>query len=319
MGDLDNPLILAIETSGRLGSVALAAGDKLLAETRFSGPMRHSAEIFPAVTDLLSRFSKKPDQIEQVYISAGPGSFTGLRIAVTFAKTMALANSAQIVAVDTLDCIAANVLATENTDIFSHREHTPEGQEGHRENNNDCRAGLAPPSPLPQLNTQHSTRSEATGPLRKLKTDDRLAVILDAKRGQFFIAVYEQTQDPSPQTPNAQSDLSFLRKQESIDNHPLSATRYPLKKVLPDSLMTPEEFLARFTDKPIMLIGEGLVFYKDKFAHKNIHVLDEKFWNPSAANVHKLGWQLALQNQFSDPLTLIPNYIRGPDAIVKQM
>ena len=108
-GNFDNPLILAVETSGRLGSVALAQGDKLLSESRFSGPMRHSAEIFPAITGLLSRFNKKPEQIEQVYISAGPGSFTGLRIAVTFAKTLGLANNSKIVAVDTLDCIAANV------------------------------------------------------------------------------------------------------------------------------------------------------------------------------------------------------------------
>jgi tRNA threonylcarbamoyladenosine biosynthesis protein TsaB len=230
--NLDNPLILGVETSGRLGSVALAQGDKLLSESRFSGPMRHSAEIFPAITDLLGKFDKKPEQIEHVYVSAGPGSFTGLRIAVTFAKTLALANNSKIVAVDTLDCIAANVN----------------------------------PQDAPQ----------------------RLGVILDAKRGQFFVAVYEKTQDEI------------------------------WHKILPDCLMIAEEFLTQLTDKPIMLTGEGLVFYKDKFAHKNIHVLDEKLWNPSAANVHKLGWQKAQNGDFSDPLTLIPNYIRGPDAIVKQ-
>ena len=265
-GNFDKPLILAIETSGRLGSVALAQGDKLLSESHFSGPMRHSAEIFPAVTDLLSRFSKKPDQIEQIYISVGPGSFTGLRIAVTFAKTMALANNSKIVAVDTLDCIAANVI------------------------------DFAPPSPLPQLNTQHGAKRRARFGNSTLKTDDRLAVILDAKRGQFFIAVYEITNDEIRTTHDA-----------------------IWKKTLPDCLMTAEEFLARFSDKPTALIGEGLVFYKDKFAHKNIRVLDEKFWNPSAANIHLLGRQLALQNQFSDPLTLTPNYIRGPDVTVKQI
>ncbi len=239
MGNFDNPLILAVETSGRLGSVALAQGDKLLAENHFSAPMRHSAEIFPAITDLLSRFDKKPDQIEQVYISAGPGSFTGLRIAVTFAKTLALANGTKIIAVDTLDVIAANVNPHDKS--------------------------------------------------------EQLGVILDAKRGQFFIAVYEKTQDPRPNTP------------DSI-----------WKKVFPDCLMTAEEFISRFTDKSITLTGEGLVFYKDKFAHKNIRVLDENFWNPFAANIHKLGWELAKDGQFADPLTLTPNYIRGPDAIVKQ-
>ena len=204
--------------------------------------MRHSAEIFPAIIDLLSKFNKKPEQIEQVYISAGPGSFTGLRIAVTFAKTLALANNAKIIAVDTLDCIAANV--------------TPEDDKS-----------------------------------------EQLGVILDAKRGQFFIAVYEKTQNAI------------------------------WKKVLSDCLMTAEEFLARFADKPtcgersrtIMLTGEGLVFYKDKFVHKNIRVLDEKFWNPSAANVHKLGWHKAQNGEFADPLTLVPNYIRGPDVTIKQI
>ncbi len=259
----NNPLILAVETSGRLGSVALAQGDKLLSESHFSGPMRHSAEIFPAITDLLSKFDKKPEQIEQVYISAGPGSFTGLRIAVTFAKTLALANGARIIAVDTLDVIAANVTG------FT--AEVAENAEKKINKNNLC--------DLCGLSGEFF----------------RLATILDAKRGQFFIAVYEKTPDPRPKT----SDPIW-------------------KKILPDSLMTAEEFLARFSDKPISLTGEGLVFYKDKFAHKNISVLDEQFWNPSAVNVHKLGWELAKNGQFADPLTLTPNYIRGPDAIVKQ-
>ncbi len=237
-------MILAVETSGRMGSVALAQGPKLLAEKQFSGPMRHSAEIFPAITELVKQFGKKPADIGQVYISVGPGSFTGLRIAVTLAKTMALANAAKIITVDTLDCIAANVTSENN-----------------------------------------------------LKPNERLTTILDAKRGQFFIAVYEKTQDKE------------------------------WEKVLPDCLMTAEEFLERYADKPtcgersrtIALIGEGLVFYKDRFNRTNVRILDEKFWNPSAASVYKLGWQKALLGQFADPLTLTPNYLRRPDAKPKKI
>ena len=102
------PLILAVETSGRLGSVALAAGRQLLAETVFSAPIRHSAEVFPAICNLLSRFSRQREEIEQVYISVGPGSFTGLRVAVAFARHFALATSARVCAVPTLDVIAEN-------------------------------------------------------------------------------------------------------------------------------------------------------------------------------------------------------------------
>jgi tRNA threonylcarbamoyladenosine biosynthesis protein TsaB len=254
------PLILSLETSGRLGSVALTQGEKLLSEKQFSGPMRHSAEIFPAIVGLLEQFSKKPADVKQVYISIGPGSFTGLRIAVTIAKSMALANQTKIVAVDTLDCIAANVIKL----TAEHAEHAEE-----KINQKDL-CGLC----------------DLSGEIQ------RLAVILDAKRGQFFIAVYEKTQD------------SRHKK-----------TQDPIwKKTLSDCLMTADEFLVRCVDKPVALIGEGLVFYKDKFACPGIRVLDEKYWNPSAASVHKLGWQKVIAGEFNDPLTLVPNYIRGPDV-----
>ena len=111
---IPKPLILAVETSGRAGSAAIAIGEQILAEAAFSGPMRHSAEIFPTVSALLKDLGRKPKEIEHIYISIGPGSFTGLRIAVTIAKTFNLANNAKIVPVDTLDVIAANV-TTENT------------------------------------------------------------------------------------------------------------------------------------------------------------------------------------------------------------
>jgi tRNA threonylcarbamoyladenosine biosynthesis protein TsaB len=240
------PLILAVETSGRMGSVAIAQGPTLLAEKQFSAPLRHSAEIFPAIVGLLKQFGKKPADIEQVYISAGPGSFTGLRIAVTIAKTMALANGAKIAAVDTLDCIAANVI---------------------------------------NLTAEHAENAES-----ELKPNERLATILDAKRGQFFSAVYDKTQTG-------------------------------WEKIFPDSLLTADEFLDRFAGcgKPIALIGEGLVYYKDKFNDPAVRILDEKLWNPSAANVHRLGWQKANLGGFADPLALAPNYLRGPDAKVKKI
>lgn len=232
-------MILAIETSGRTGSVAIAAGEEMLSETCFSCPMRHSAEIFPAVQGLLERFRRKPKEIEHIYISVGPGSFTGLRIAAALAKTMHLANSAKIITVDTLDVIAAN----------------------------------------------------ASDYIKEEKATDliKLATILDAKRGQFFIATYENEQGG-------------------------------WKKTMADCLMTAEEFVASFGDKsrPVWLLGEGLVYYKDKFEGEGIRFLDEKYWNPRAEKVHKLGWQKALAEQFADPLTLQPTYLRKPDIGVSR-
>lgn len=103
------PLIAAVETSGRYGSAALAAGSRLLGEIRFSEVMRHSAELFTSIDTLLKQFGKQAQEIEQVHISIGPGSFTGLRIAAAFAKTMHFANKCRIITVDTLDVLAANL------------------------------------------------------------------------------------------------------------------------------------------------------------------------------------------------------------------
>ena len=264
-------LILAVETSSRIGSVAIALGEKILAETVFSAPIRHSAEIFPAIGDILDRFGRKPDQIDQVHISVGPGSFTGLRIAVTLAKIMHLANAAKIIAVDTLDVIAANAtdyIKEENTTINSHSKPSP------------CHSK---PSPC------HSERSE--------ESPERIATITDAKRGQFFIAVYQRnTSDEQPAT----SDGIW-------------------EKVFPDSLMTASQFLDQFArdEKPIWLLGDGLLYYKDKFKADAIRLLDEKYWSPRASKVHLLGWKKALTNQFADHLTLTPNYLLSPDIKVK--
>ena len=49
------PLILAVETSGRAGSVAIAQGPKLIDSIHFTGPMRHSAELFTSINHLLAK------------------------------------------------------------------------------------------------------------------------------------------------------------------------------------------------------------------------------------------------------------------------
>ena len=260
-------LILALETSSRIGSVAIASGKKMLEETTFSAPLRHSAEIFPAIGSILNRFGRKPEQIEQVHISIGPGSFTGLRIATTLAKALHLANKVKIVTADTLDVIAANTIQNKN--------------------------------------------------------HERIATILDAKRGQFFIAVYQRLNENTMsflRNLSAAADLSLREsgEQESTSS-PLSAIRYPLIKLLPDSILTAHKFLDQFAQrqKPIWLLGDGLLYYKDKFKAQGVHFFDEKFWSPKASNVHLICWKKALADQFDDPLTLTPNYILRPDIKVK--
>ncbi len=105
-----DPNILVIETSGRVGSVALATGCVLKQSASFRGDFSHAAEMLPTIDELCRPLNWAPTDIDQVYLSIGPGSFTGLRIAVTLARTLAFSIKADIVAVATLEVIAQNAL-----------------------------------------------------------------------------------------------------------------------------------------------------------------------------------------------------------------
>ncbi len=217
---------LALETTGRIGSVAVGCGEDLSDEKTFSAPLRHSAELFDSIIELMKKNGKSANQISHIYISIGPGSFTGIRISVTVAKMMALAAQSKIVAVNTSDAMALNA-------------------------DDD-----------------------------KIK---KIATVIDAKRSQFFIAVFE-------------------KKSNSWG------------KILPDCMMTAEQFKEKFNNEPIWLLGEGLLYYAKNFETDNIKILDKKYWSPRASNVFRIGTQLAAKGNFSDPVGLVPFYIRRPDA-----
>ena len=257
-------LILAVETSSRVGSVALARGPVVLAEKVFSAPLQHSAEIFPAISQLLDRFDCRADSIAQVHIAVGPGSFTGLRIAVTIAKTLHLANSATIVAVDSLDVIAANV------------------------DDGPCGRPLR--------------NSEAVM--------DHIAVVLDAKRGEFYAAVYRRA-DHAAQT--NETPVAEHRDYEI----PAPGDRI-WRKIGPDCLTTADELFERFAGQgPLGLVGDGLLYRRGEFSAEGVHILSPEYWSPRASNVHHLGYQKARAGLFANPLTLTPFYLRGPHVTLR--
>jgi tRNA threonylcarbamoyladenosine biosynthesis protein TsaB len=102
------PRALAIETSSRVGSIAIADGARVLAEEQFEHGLQHAAQIVPIIDRLCRAQNWPPRDIEHVYVSAGPGSFTGLRIGITLAKTMALATGVKLVAVPTVRVLVEN-------------------------------------------------------------------------------------------------------------------------------------------------------------------------------------------------------------------
>ena len=99
--------ILAVDTSGFEGSVALSE-DRILVEQRLltAEGRRHAQTLVSEVDRLLRDQRLRPKDIDAVAVSIGPGSFTGLRVGVVFTKTFAWANNAKLIAVDTLQAVA---------------------------------------------------------------------------------------------------------------------------------------------------------------------------------------------------------------------
>ena len=243
----DFPLILALDTSGRKGSLALAQGPTLLETATFTENLKHSANLLPAVQQLLKNHSKNPAEIAHIYISIGPGSFTGLRIATTFAKTLNLARQTKIVTADTLDIIACNI--------------------------NDCRTEIK-------------------------NFPARFAVVLDAKRNRFYTALFDY--DP----------------RISDDSDAMGSPTPHIERASDNMVISSDDFLEKYADpeKTLHLLGEGLLYYKERFSAEGIDFLPEKHWYPSAAHLFRLAYPDARAGLFADPLTLTPNYLRDPDA-----
>ncbi|MGQ9649121.1 MAG: tRNA (adenosine(37)-N6)-threonylcarbamoyltransferase complex dimerization subunit type 1 TsaB [Phycisphaerae bacterium] len=104
--------ILAIETSGRTGSVALATdGGRIVLAAGPLGVHAHASELMPAVQRMLATAGWAGDSLTDVFVSIGPGSFTGLRVGVTVARTLSWAIGTRVVAVPTLACLACNALS----------------------------------------------------------------------------------------------------------------------------------------------------------------------------------------------------------------
>ncbi|NNM87213.1 MAG: tRNA (adenosine(37)-N6)-threonylcarbamoyltransferase complex dimerization subunit type 1 TsaB [Phycisphaerae bacterium] len=231
----NQPRIVAIETSGRIGSVAVGLGPQFLAERQFTAGMNHAIELMPTLRDLTVAQGWQPRQIQHVYLSIGPGSFTGLRIAVMVARSLAQAIGCLVVAVPTLDVLTQNAPAE----------------------------------------ARH------------------LAVILDAKRGHVYAARYCRGASAAAGAGG------------------WHCTAGPI-------LTSPEEFV-RQSPKPLYVLGEGVDYHRPALRagvddDADLIELGRESWVARAAAVHELGWAMAGRGIFADVGSLVPLYIRLPEA-----
>ncbi|HET7638670.1 MAG TPA: tRNA (adenosine(37)-N6)-threonylcarbamoyltransferase complex dimerization subunit type 1 TsaB [Ktedonobacteraceae bacterium] len=100
-------LLLALDTSTRQASIALCSEDELLSEYTWHVGNNHSVELLERIQRLFADCGKTLSDIDGIAVAIGPGSFNGLRVALSTAKALAFALAKPLIGISTLDVIAA--------------------------------------------------------------------------------------------------------------------------------------------------------------------------------------------------------------------
>jgi tRNA threonylcarbamoyladenosine biosynthesis protein TsaB len=104
-------LLLAADTSGKHGSIALARGDERSCEALEVVPLTggtFSAQLVPQIADLLSRHRFSKNDLDAFVVASGPGSFTGLRVGLAAIKGLAEVLRKPLTAVSLLEVVAGS-------------------------------------------------------------------------------------------------------------------------------------------------------------------------------------------------------------------
>lgn len=116
------PVILAIDTATSVCSVALGSDNESFTELTLKSQRRHN-EILPGmVEEIISGSAFKVGDIETIAVSIGPGSFTGLRVGLAWAKGFAMGTNTMIIPVETLDGLAAKMIDSIRSKNVKHRQ-----------------------------------------------------------------------------------------------------------------------------------------------------------------------------------------------------
>ncbi|AEB30463.1 putative chaperone or protease [Carnobacterium sp. 17-4] len=100
--------VLAIDTSNQAMSIAVLDGERIIGEITTNIKRNHSERLMPAIDELMNDVQWKPSELDRIVVAKGPGSYTGLRIGVTIAKTLAWTLGVELVGISSLKTLAGN-------------------------------------------------------------------------------------------------------------------------------------------------------------------------------------------------------------------
>src|SRR5690606_20837175 len=101
-------IYLGIDTSNSPLAIALAKEDTIIIEETTNLKINHSLTAMPAIEELMAKAKVTPAQLTHIAVAEGPGSYTGVRIGLTIAKTLAWSLKIPLHMVSSLKVLAAN-------------------------------------------------------------------------------------------------------------------------------------------------------------------------------------------------------------------
>ena len=176
-------LILAVDTSTRMGSAALLRDSRVLAEISEYEETPYSTRLFRDIAALQERANFNLDQVDVFAVAAGPGSFTGLRVGLTAVKAWSEIHGKPIAAISGLEAIAAEFLLGQEA-----------SSSGESSNGGAPKVGGTAGAAKPRL----------------------IAPFLDGRRGQLFGAIYRRTSEDALGLA-LESDESILSLDEFLE------------------------------------------------------------------------------------------------------
>src|SRR5690625_4937033 len=98
--------ILAIDTSNQVLGIAILGDGQIIGEMITNVKKNQTSRLMPAIHQLMEDIDMVPDQLDKIVVAKGPGSYTGVRIGVTTAKSLAWALSIPVVGISSLEVLA---------------------------------------------------------------------------------------------------------------------------------------------------------------------------------------------------------------------
>src|SRR5687768_13091443 len=105
-------MLLAFDTATPLVAVALHDGADVVAELSGDAPMKHGEQLAPLIAGVLERAGIVRQDLTAIGVGVGPGPFTGLRVGLVTARTLAFVLEIPVYGVCTLDVLAVEAVAT---------------------------------------------------------------------------------------------------------------------------------------------------------------------------------------------------------------